>query len=179
MNYESSGYIWNFFVYTGADTSYHPDYRHEPSMGSKSVLTLAHPLLNKGSVSVWITFFLRHIFLTHSVKTNLFDTLYQNQTDAVGTVRINRKGLLDELKITTLQKGEVIAMYRNKLMVLRWRDKKYVSMLSSIHDDAVTEVTVRKTVKEKPQVCLDYNDKMDGVDLSDAYLASNPSAQSD
>ena len=47
--YESSSeYIWTFFVYTGADTSYHPDYCNESSMGSKCILTLAHSLLNKG-----------------------------------------------------------------------------------------------------------------------------------
>ena len=74
----SSGYIWNFFVYTGADTSYHPDYCNEPSMGSKCVLTLAHPLLNKGYCISMDNFF---------TSPHLFDTLCQNQTDAVGTVR--------------------------------------------------------------------------------------------
>ena len=164
----SSGYIWNFFIYTGAETSYHQSCCNEPSMGCKCVLTLAHSLLNKGYCINMDNFF---------SSPHLFDLLCQNQTDAVGTVRINRQGLPDELKTITLQKGEVFAMYRNKLMALRWRDKKYVSMLSSFHDDAVTEVTVRRKVKQKPQVCLDYNDKMGGVDLSDAYLASYPSAR--
>ena len=62
-------------------------------------------------------------------------------------------------------------------MALQWRDNKYVSMLSSFHDDAVTEVIVCRKVKQKPQVCHDYNDKMGGVDCSDAYLASYPSAR--
>ena len=73
--------------------------------------------------------------------------------DAVGTIRINRQGLPDELKTTALKKRKVFAMYRNKPMALRWRDKKYVSMFSSFHDDAVTEIIVRRKVKQKPQVC--------------------------
>ena len=62
-------------------------------------------------------------------------------------------------------------------MALRWRDKKYVNMLSTIHDDSTVEIVVRGKKAVKPQVCLDYNDKMGGVDLSDAYLASYPSAR--
>ena len=102
--------------------------------------------------------------------------LCQNQTDVIGAVRINRQGLPDELKITALKKGEAFAIYRNKVMALPWRDKEYVSTLSSFHDDAVTEVIVRRKVKQKLQICHDYNDKMGGVDRSDAYLASYPSA---
>jgi len=54
--------------------------------------------------------------------------------------------------------------------------KKHVTVLSSIHGIAVREVTVRNKVKEKLNVCLDDNDKMGGVDLSNAYLAHIPEA---
>ena len=163
-----SGYIWTFFVYTGADTSYHPDYCNESSMENKCVQTLAHSLLNKDYCINMDSFF---------SSPDLFDMLCQNQTDAVGAVRINRQGLPNELKTTAFKKGEVFAMYRNKLMALRWKDKKYVSMLSSFYDDVVTKVIVRRNVKQRPKVCHDYNDKMGGVDRSDAYLASYPSAR--
>jgi len=107
----------------------------------------------------------------------LFDKLCENFTDAVGTIRSNAKDFPKDVLEKTLKKGEVTAVYRNKLMALKWRDKKYVNMLSTIYDAATTEVTVRGETKIKPQVCLDYNDKMEGVDLSDAYLASYPSAR--
>ena len=68
-------------------------------------------------------------------------------------------------------------MHRGKAMALRWRDKKYVNMLSTIHDDSIVEIVVCGKKAVKPQVCLDYNNKMGGVDLSDAYLASYPSAR--
>ena len=59
-------------------------------------------------------------------------------------------------------------------MALRWRDKKYVQMLSTTHKSSVKSF---RKVKQKPSVCIDYNHKMGGVDLSDAYLASYPSAR--
>ena len=69
-------------------------------------------------------------------------------------------------------------MYRNKFIALQWREKKYVCMHSStFHDHAVTEVIVHRKVKQKPQVCDDCNDKMGGVDRSDAYLSSYTSAR--
>ena len=102
-------------------------------MGSKCILTLAHSLLSKGYYINMDNFF---------SSPDFFDMICQNQTDAVGTVRINRQGLPDELKTTALQKVKKFAIYCNKFMAIRWRDKKHVSMLSSFHDDAVTEVIV-------------------------------------
>ena len=51
-------------------------------------------------------------------------------------------------------------MYKDKLMALRWRDKKCVQMLSTVRDAATTEVESRGKTKQKPQVCLDYNNRV-------------------
>ena len=110
-------------------------------------------------------------------SVTLFDSLCSRNTDAIGTVRANSKGLPKELMQKNMEKGEVAAMYKGKLMALRWRDKKYVQMLSATHDSTVTEIISQEKTKEKPNVCIDYNDEMGGVDLSDAYLASYPSAR--
>ena len=64
-------------------------------MGSKCILTLAHSLFNKGYCFNMDNFF---------SSPDLFDMLCQNQSDAVGTVRINRQSLSDELKTIALQK---------------------------------------------------------------------------
>ena len=164
----SSGYIWDFFVYTGKNTVYNSAYDNEGSVGAKAILTLAHNLLDKGYCISMDNFF---------TSTGLFDLLCTRNTDAVGTVRANSKGLPKELMQKKMQRGDVEAMYKDKLVVLRWRDKKYVQMLSTTHDATTSEITSRGKTKQKPQVCLDYNDKMGGVDLSDAYLASYPSAR--
>ena len=57
-------------------------------------------------------------------------------------------------------------------MALRWRDKRYLHMLSTIHNASTTEVRTRTEVKKKLDVCIAYNGKMGRADLSDAYLAS-------
>ena len=164
----STGYIWDFFVYTGKSTEYNSAYENESSVGAKAILTLAHDLLDKGYCISMDNFF---------SSTHLFDLLCSRSTDAVGTVRANSKGLPKKLMKKKLNKGDVAAMYKDKLMALRWRDKKCVQMLSTIHDATTVEVESRGKTKQKPKVCVDYNDRMGGVDLSDAYLASYPSAR--
>jgi hypothetical protein len=58
----------------------------------------------------------------------------------------------------------------NKLMVLEWKDKRDVCKLSSIHDDEMETVCDKKCgSKQKPKVCIDYNNAME-VDISDQYL---------
>ena len=164
----SSGYIWNFFVYLGKDTQYNPNIPEEKPMGSKVVLTLASPLFGKGYCINMDNFF---------SSPELFDELCEENTDAVGTLRANRKGVPNEIRSKRLQRGEIKAMYRDKLMVLKWKDKKDIYMISTIHDASTTNVGTQETPKVKPQVCCDYNDTMGGVDLSDAFLSNYPSAR--
>ena len=56
-----------------------------------------------------------------------------------------------------LKKGEVAAMYIRRLMVLKWKDKKDVLMLSTFHNDNTKEIEDQNTKKIKPIVCCDYN----------------------
>ncbi|XP_064639800.1 piggyBac transposable element-derived protein 4-like [Lineus longissimus] len=164
-----SGYIWDFFIYTGQDTEYRSEYRDNPSMGAKVVLSLAHPLLDQGYGINMDNFFSSPV---------LFDFLCQHETDAVGTIRSNRKGLPVQMKQKRLKKGESCEYYRGKLMALKWRDKKDVHMLSTYHNGTKVDVRQRgDKVASKPQVCLTYNDTMGGVDLSDAYLVCYPSVR--
>jgi hypothetical protein len=52
-------------------------------------------------------------------------------------------------------------------MVIKWEDKKDVTMISAFHDDTLR--TLRKRgVEVKKLVCvLEYNQQMGGVDLKD------------
>ena len=69
------------------------------------------------------------------MSIHLAELLCQNNTDIGGTMRINRVGILSEIKTKKLQKNEHIVRFKDKLMVLKWKDKKDVLMLSSIHND--------------------------------------------
>ena len=73
----STGYIWDFFVYTVKSTEYNSAYENESSVGAKAILTLAHDLLDKGYCISMDNFF---------SSTHLFDLLCSRSTDAVGTV---------------------------------------------------------------------------------------------
>ncbi|CAH1997194.1 unnamed protein product [Acanthoscelides obtectus] len=155
----SSGYMFNFIIYTGCDTDYGEKYSNEP-VTARIVLSLMDPLLGKG-----YRLFLDNFY----TSVDLADKLVKNRTDCVGTMRLNRKGVPTDIK-KKLSKGENVARYRKKIMVQKWRDKKDVLMLSTIHDGSMGTIQKRTGDVEKPLCILEYNSKMGGVDLTDNYL---------
>jgi hypothetical protein len=102
-----------------------------------------------------------------------FSLLNQLHTDAVGNIISNRKRLPEDVINCKLKKGKggEAVLYRNKLMALKWKDKRDVCMLISIQDDEMGTIYDKKCeLKQKPSGCNDYNDAMGGVDISDHYL---------
>ncbi|XP_046998417.1 piggyBac transposable element-derived protein 4-like [Schistocerca americana] len=158
----SSGYVGDFIVYTGKDTNYGSHYPDE-KITSRIVLELAHDLLGKGHciyLDNWYT------------STDLVDKLTSNNTDVVGTLRQDRKGFLDFVKKEKLKKGEYITGYKGKQMVMTWKDKRDVVMVSTFHDDTFVNVNSKKGIVQKPQVVDDYNKNMEGGDRCDSQLQS-------
>lgn len=84
-------------------------------------------------------------------KIWLYWQLRSNKTDAVGTVRINKKNMPTQLK-KKLKRWEIVACVCTELLAMKWMDKCQVYMLSTIHDAAMTMVKtchgfdVQKTV---------------------------------
>lgn len=72
----------------------------------------------------------------------LADALVMNQTYTYGILRMNCKEVPAELKRKKLNKREIADFQRGKVMTLRWKDKKDVAMLSSIHNPAM--LTLRR-----------------------------------
>jgi hypothetical protein len=54
----------------------------------------------------------------------LFDKLLEADMNVVGTIMLNRKNMPEELKKLKLEKGEAVAVYSHKTMVIKWRDRK-------------------------------------------------------
>jgi len=156
------GYVWNFIAYTGKDTIYgqiHPGVK----TSSMIVLDVAHDLLDRGYclyLDNWYT------------SPNLVDTLCSRKTDVVGTMRTNRKEFPDFVKRARLKKGETAAAFHKKQMVMKWKDKRDVVLVSTFHNDSIENVTTRQGVIQKPSVILDYNKNMGGVDRNDGHLQS-------
>ncbi|XP_035209506.1 piggyBac transposable element-derived protein 4-like, partial [Stegodyphus dumicola] len=125
-----SGYISDFIIYTGKDTQYGSNYPEEQGP-NRIVLELCHDLLDKG-----YTLYLDNWY----TSTDLAEKMCRRKTDVVGTMRKNRKGIPSDIKNCVLKKDEHIARYRDKIMIMKWKDKKDVIILSTIHDNKFVEI---------------------------------------
>ena len=170
----STGYLWKFIIYTGADTVYPlpgvalPKPFDEYGNPSKVVLSLLNGLYNKGYKVV-----LDNLY----TSPELLRALVQNETDAFGTLR-SKKGLPSDFWKWNPQKGlDIQPMTKfcdGILMVCRWNDcyktksKKVVSMMSTKHTgNLVNTGKIHYATKQhiiKPDVIVDYNATMGGVD---------------
>ena len=101
---------------------------------------------------------------------DLFQRLVQRTTDAVGTVSITRKVMPMDLK-NELKKG-VVSAKCGKLVVLKWKDKRDVSVLTTKHSDEMQPVSRKGGLEfvNKPMCVIEYNKYMGGVDLKDQLL---------
>ncbi|XP_068089543.1 piggyBac transposable element-derived protein 4-like [Hyperolius riggenbachi] len=161
----SSGYIWNSVMYTGKGTRFSDTYS-QYGIATSSVLTLTEPLLNQGYCVTTDNFY---------TSPELYEVLVQNKTDCYGTVRPNRRNMPSSFACKKLKLGEIVAWQKGKIMALRWRDKKDVCLLSTVHNTATTMVHTRggKDIL-KPQVVMDYNHTMGGVDKADQETTFYP-----
>ena len=102
----------------------------------------------------------------------LFHYLQGRKTNVCGTVRLNRKWLPKDLNLTKKsKKGEMVRRSSGTgQLALQWRDRNIVTMLSTFHQgNEWTELppNYRGEIRSKPNVVMDYNRSMGGVDLSD------------
>ncbi|XP_040071775.2 piggyBac transposable element-derived protein 4 [Ixodes scapularis] len=163
----SSGYCLNFSIYTGKSE------RTPATAGmlcsEAVVIDLVGDRLGNG-----------HTIYTDNWYSSplLFLHIKEAGSNAVGTVRVHRKNMPQELKKIKLQKGDCRSLFSRGLMAVTWQDKKPVTLLSTSHD-ATNLTDTGKQRKDnqpilKPQVVLDYNRGMGGVDREDQQLASFP-----
>ena len=80
----TSGYIYDFIIYTGATSVFDPDFQSRP-VSSQIVLTLMKPLFDKGDC--------RTVY-NHYTFPDLPDFLVSKHTNIYGTVRLHRKNRL-------------------------------------------------------------------------------------
>lgn len=102
----------------------------------------------------------------------LAENLAAKNTYICGTMRINRKGVPQDIK-DKLKKGECIGRQcQHGTKLIRWVDKRSVLMLTNIPHHGHTLVDSGKKSRKgeaimKPQPVLDYNAAKKGVDFSD------------
>jgi len=120
----STGYVWNFIVYTGKDTIHGQRHPGEKTP-SRFVLEVAHDLLDMGYC----------LYLDNLYRRPNLDSLCTRKTGVVGTMRTNRKEFPDSVKRARLKKGETVAGFRKKQMIMKWKDKRGVVIVSTECDN--------------------------------------------
>ena len=160
----SNGYVWKWELYTGKQ-------EREDGVGlsHQVVMSLSRPLQHKGY----------HLYCDNFYSSPaLFEELSKVGFLACGTVRSNRRGLSEVFKTKKLRRGDVYSEKVGQVLCLKWKDKRDVLLLSTIHDDvAMVDILRRsRTVAggieriQKPKVIDDYNQHMGGVDQSDQLV---------
>ena len=104
----------------------------------------------------------------------LAETLASRGTGYVGTLVRNRKDLPKEVRGKNFKlRSDEIKAWRHEKKLVGWRNnnKKPVLMLATTSSSAPTSVLAgrRRQSVTKPQVIVDYNNAMDGVDRADQY----------
>lgn len=159
----SSGYTWSFIIYTGKGMVF--DNQTIPPKSNKStaiVLSLMEPLLDKG-YTLWMDNWYN--------SPDLSKLLKERKTDTCGTLKLSRKNVPDDIKNQKLEKGEITAMHSDNVMVMKWRDKRFVTLISTFHSHEIEQKTNKSAMQVmKPSLVYDYNQQMGGVDLRDQML---------
>jgi hypothetical protein len=158
----SSGYIWKSILHTGP--TMHLNDAPDNLISSRIVMTLMSQLLGKG-----YTLYLDNWYSSPS----LFRELVNNDTNAVGTVRLGRKNMPKEMK-PKIKIGETVSFYERDMMAMKWHDKREVSMLSTYHNDEMVLKVRRGTEKSVPVAITNYNENMGAVDVADQMLVAYP-----
>lgn len=84
----------------------------------------------------------------------LLRELHQNKTETIGTVRLNRKQMPNDLKKNSKWGSIVSRFCAEQLMALKWHDKKEATLLSTFHDDPVLETQFNSNGKRAKKPCV-------------------------
>ena len=147
---EDSGYTFKFKIYTGKENV--PPPAGALSVSERVVADLIKPLLDN-----WYT------------SIPLLKFLFDHSMLACGKIRSNRKGFPDPVNKANLKKGEVKAYRSSELLAMKFKDKRDVLMLTTIHNEEMVPGR-RLAAHHKPRCIVDYNKYMGGVDRTDQLM---------
>lgn len=136
--------------------------RTEGSLATSVVMELSDGYLMTGRTLCTDNFY-TNIELAHR--------LLNSDTHLLGTIRSNRRGLPKSIVNKKLKVGEVVAAQNpDGVVVMKWRHKRDVMLLSTKHDASLAStgrLNRQKETVHKPKAIIDYNKSKQGIDLSD------------
>uniref|UniRef100_A0A3Q2ZYM5 PiggyBac transposable element-derived protein domain-containing protein n=1 Tax=Kryptolebias marmoratus TaxID=37003 RepID=A0A3Q2ZYM5_KRYMA len=153
----STGYTWNFFVYTGKSVS-----TTGQGLSYSSVMDLL-PLSSLG-----YTLFVDNFY----TSPTLFQDLSARNIGCCGTIRKNRIGFPQTDKNDLPKKaerGDLRWLRRGNLLFVKWMDTREATMCPTVYAAFSAGVWQSKSIPA-PDPVIDYNQNMGGVDLSDALI---------
>uniref|UniRef100_A0A1B6DFG4 Uncharacterized protein n=1 Tax=Clastoptera arizonana TaxID=38151 RepID=A0A1B6DFG4_9HEMI len=161
---EPHGLILKFCVYGRSE-----DVLAETGHTEKVVLYLLKEHLNKGH-AIYMDDYYNSVVLA--------SILLSKKTYCTGPLCMTRKFCPPEVKTQLLPKGQTLARYADGVMIGKWRDRRYVSYISTEHENEMVEFVDRRghSVK-KPLPIVKYNAFMKGVDRSDQLMSYYPCEQ--
>lgn len=168
-----TGYIYAMLPYYGSVTT-EILIRPDLPVSSRIVLQLYHTLLTANPEAKGYHIFTDRFF----TGIPLAQELLKLNCYLTGTINTNRKYIPAMIKKPALTKNNIVAAYRSgAILLLAWRDKRIVTMLSSYNTSGTTITERRKkqagTVNiVKPNVVINYNTNMGGVDKADQLASS-------
>ncbi|KAK9711492.1 Transposase IS4 [Popillia japonica] len=101
----------------------------------KVVLHLLQGKLNEG----------HHVYMDNYYNSfELARKLLDFKTFCTGTLRLDRKHTLTDVKNAKLKKGETIARYSSGIIIGKWKDKRDVAYISTEFDNQMVDVQNKK-----------------------------------
>lgn len=163
-------YCYQFYCYKGARYETERARIDQFGLGYTVVVKLLEManLLNKGF----------HMFLDNFFVTKkLARYLYSNSTNVTGTVRIDRKGIPNQLR-GKFPVGKKVYVRKGPLLLMAYREKAtnktQFIVLSTKSVARNVRYTIRRSgrilIKNKPQIVHEYNHGMGGIDGTDQML---------
>ncbi|XP_056645839.1 piggyBac transposable element-derived protein 4-like [Diorhabda sublineata] len=154
----AQGYVLNIEVYKG-----HRENDENMTTIESLVMRLMQSYLNKG----------HHLFMDNYYNSlPLSNKLLSKKTHVTGTLRVNRKGLPQEITRRKLRKGEHVWRRQNQTYVSKWKDKRDVLCLTTAyHPSMINTANRRQQEKRKPIEIVNYNQNMSGVDRADQMMS--------
>lgn len=122
-----------------------------------------------------------HVYTdTYYTSPELAGELLKIGCNLTGTVMTNRSGMPPGLKAKgkKMKTGDIYSQRKGSTLVLSWKDKRAVHMLSTFSKGSMKHVTnvpskwPNKPSNAKPHVILDYIKHTAGVDRSDYFISS-------
>ncbi|KAK4324284.1 hypothetical protein Pmani_005124 [Petrolisthes manimaculis] len=167
----ASGYIWNFKVYSGIS---------QPTTGT--VLDLVEQLEGYGY---------RLYMDNYYNSVSLCQTLFDQKVFLCGTLRLAQGAPKDLQQLSkkkqNMKYDEIQERHNNNVIVLLWKVKRIVNMVSTFHDARTLQKEVNTKEKgkncrfhrvmktiHKPLMVEDYNQHMGGVDHYDQMVQYYP-----